>query len=179
MILSYRLKRLYVRAVREKRPPEYVARGWAIGVCVGCAIPFGVQLYIAIPLSFYFKCSKIGATLGTMITNPLTILFVYPAQCWLGARVLGRCLEYDGIVRQLAHVLREQEWAALSRLSGMLVTSFFVGGFIFAAVMTPIAYYGTLAAVKGYRARRERLMANRRERFGARFFKRVRKGTGK
>ena len=64
MILKYRLKRLYVKAVREKKPPEYIAKGWAIGMCVGCAIPFGVQLYISIPLSFYFKKGRVKVQVG-------------------------------------------------------------------------------------------------------------------
>ena len=157
MILKYRLKRLYIRAVREKKPPEYVAKGWALGVFIGCAIPFGVQLYISIPLSFFLKCSKIGATLGTMITNPLTIIFIYPAQCWLGARLLGSSLEYGTIVSSMRQMLAAQDWASLSRLSGSMVTSFFAGGFVFAAVLTPITYYGMLLLVRHYRDERAKL----------------------
>ena len=173
MILKYRLKKLYVKAVREKKPPEYIAKGWAIGMCIGCAIPFGVQLYISIPLSFYFKASKIGATLGTFITNPFTIIFLYPAQCWLGARVLGKNLEYGAIASQMKQMLVAQDWASLSSLSGTLVTSFFVGGFIFAAVLTPLTYYGMLLIVRRYRderarIRRERVLAFIRNRFASR-----------
>ena len=44
------------------------------------------------------------------------------------------------------------------------MTSFFVGGFIFAAVLTPLTYYGMLLLVRRYRderarVRRERVMA--------------------
>lgn len=170
MILKYRLKKLYVKAVREKKPPEYIAKGWAIGMCIGCAIPFGVQLYVSIPLSFYFKASKIGATLGTLITNPFTIIFLYPAQCWLGARILGRSLEYGDIASKLKNVLTNQDWASLTSLSGMLVTSFFVGGFVLAAVLTPLTYYGMLAIVRRYRDERARL---RRERVLTFFRKRL------
>ena len=42
----------YMKAVRDKGTPEYIARGWAIGMFVGFAIPFGLQLAISIPLSF-------------------------------------------------------------------------------------------------------------------------------
>jgi len=169
MILKYRLKKYYVKAVREKKPPEYIAKGWAIGMCIGCAIPFGVQLYISIPLSFFFKASKIGATLGTFITNPFTIIFLYPAQCWLGARILGKNIEYGAIASQMKQLLVAQDWASLSSLSGTLVTSFFAGGFIFAAVLTPLTYYGMLLLVRRYRderarLRRERVMAFIRKR---------------
>ena len=161
MILKYRLKRFYVRAVREKKPPEYIARGWAIGMFIGCAIPFGVQLYISIPLSFFLKGSKIGATLGTLITNPFTILFIYPAQCWFGARLLGKALEYGAITQQMKQMLAAQDWASLCKLSGTMVTSFFVGGFVLAAVMTPLTYYGMLLLVRRYRDERARLRRKR------------------
>ena len=161
MSLKYKLKKLYVKAVREKKPPEYIAKGWAIGMCAGCAIPFGVQLYISIPLSFYFKASKIGATLGTLITNPFTIIFIYPAQCWIGSRLLGKDLEYGSIVSSMKQMIASHDWTSLSGLSGTIVTSFFVGGFIFAAVLTPLTYYGMLLLVRRYRDERARL---RRER---------------
>ncbi len=142
---------LYYRIVREKASPQFIAKGWAIGMCVGCAIPFGVQICISVPAAFLLKGSKIGATLGTLITNPVSILFIYPAQCWIGSRILGKDLSWGAINNALACVLSEQEWSELARLSGHLVTSFFAGGFLFAAIMTPITYYAVLNMVKGYR----------------------------
>ncbi len=149
--LREKAKALYYRIVRERATPEFIARGWAIGMCVGCAIPFGVQICISLPTAFFLKGSKVGATLGTLITNPFSILFIYPAQCWLGSRILGRPLFWDQIFNALGGVLTDQEWSALARLSGHLATSFFVGGFIFAAVMTPLTYFAVLHMVQGYR----------------------------
>ena len=157
MRFKYRLKRLYVKAVREKKPPEYIARGWALGMCIGCIIPFGFQLYISIPLSFPLKASKLGATLGTLITNPFTIVLIYPVQCWLGSRVLGKSFEYE----KLASLLKNVDWTTLKSLGGTLIASFFVGGFLLAAVLTPITYYGMLYMVRKYRDERSRM---RRER---------------
>lgn len=177
MIPGYRLKRLLVRALRGKHPPEYIARGWALGTCVGFAVPFGMQLYISVPLSFLFKASKLGATLGTLVTNPFTILFIYPAQCWLGMRILGRDMEYAGIASELGRVIDMQDWASLLHLSKTLIVSFFVGGIVLAAVATPIVYYFTLYAARRYRASRENLRALRVKRAGefmARIFKKHR-----
>jgi hypothetical protein len=39
------------------------------------------------------------------------------------------------------------------KLSGDLIASFFAGGFLLAAIVTPIAYFGVLAMVRAYRRR--------------------------
>ena len=75
-----RLKR---KIVKEPLPPENIAGGWALGIFVGCAIPFGMQLVIAIPLALMLRVSRLGATVGTFITNPATIFVIYPAQTFI------------------------------------------------------------------------------------------------
>ncbi len=139
------------RILSERKPASFIARGWALGVFVGSVIPFGVQIYVALPLSFLLRCSKIGALTGTLITNPLTIIFIYPAQCWAGARILGKDLSWRAISEALKGVLAQQSWSSLMQLSGDLIASFFMGGFLLAAVATPIAYFGVFRLVRGYR----------------------------
>ena len=149
--LRERLSSLYERIVRERKSAEFIARGWALGVFIGSVIPFGVQIYIALPLSFLLRGSKIGALTGTLISNPLTILFLYPALCWAGSRILGRDVSWATISDALKGVLTHQDWGSLSQLSGHLVTSFFAGGLMIAAVATPITYFGVVYLVRNYR----------------------------
>ena len=149
--LKVKLSELYDKIVKERKSAEFIARGWALGVFVGSVIPFGIQIYIAVPLSFLLKGSKIGALTGTLISNPLTILFLYPAQCWMGSRLLGKDISWDAISEALKGVLAHQDWSSLSQLSGHLVTSFFAGGLMLAAVSTPLAYFFVLHLVRNYR----------------------------
>ena len=149
--LKEKLSTLYYRIVKERKSAEFIARGWALGVFVGSVIPFGVQIYVALPLSFLLKGSKIGALTGTLISNPLTILFLYPAQCWAGSRLLGRDVSWSSISEALKGVLTQQDWSSLSQLSGHLVTSFFAGGLMLAAITTPLAYFSVLHLVREYR----------------------------
>ncbi|MBQ6669322.1 MAG: DUF2062 domain-containing protein, partial [Deltaproteobacteria bacterium] len=46
---KYKILRLYSKMLHEKASPEFIARGWAIGVFYGCILPFGVQLLFSIP----------------------------------------------------------------------------------------------------------------------------------
>ena len=149
--LKAKLSALYDKIVKERKSAEFIARGWSLGVFVGSVIPFGIQIYIALPLSFLLKGSKIGALTGTLISNPLTILFLYPAQCWMGSRLLGKAISWDTISEALKGVLAHQDWSSLSQLSGHLVTSFFAGGLLLAAFFTPLAYFFVLHLVRNYR----------------------------
>jgi uncharacterized protein (DUF2062 family) len=144
---------LYDKIVKERKSAEFIARGWALGAFVGSVIPFGFQVYIALPLSFLLKCSKIGALTGTLITNPLTIIFIYPAQCWAGSRILGKDISYGAISKAMKGVLEQQNWQALMDMSSDLIVSFFAGGFLLAAVATPIVYFSVKAMVTSYRRR--------------------------
>ncbi|MCI6287828.1 MAG: DUF2062 domain-containing protein [Lentisphaeria bacterium] len=148
--------RLYHKMVREKASPEYIARGWAIGMFYGCLAPFGTQLILSIPTSFLLKGSKIGATFGTLLTNHFTVFVIYPAQCYVGNRLMGGALTYDAVCSAMGDVVREESWEALMRIGGELIASFFIGGAVLTAIMTPITYYAVLAFVRRYRMAREK-----------------------
>lgn len=143
--------RLYHKMVREKATPEYIARGWAIGMFYGCLAPFGTQLILSIPTSFLLKGSKIGATFGTLLTNHFTVFVIYPAQCYVGNRLMGGSLTYDAVSSAMGDVVREESWEALMQIGGELIAAFFIGGAVLTAIMTPITYYAVLALVRRYR----------------------------
>ena len=147
---------LYARIVREKKPPEFIARGWAIGMFIGCSVPFGFQLVLSVPLAFWLKGSRVGATIGTFITNPLTIFFIYPVQCWVADRLfLSGGLSYNRLVGT------EWNFEAVAALGSEALKAFFLGGLLFAVVLTPITYFTVLQLVKGYRRQIAKLKARR------------------
>lgn len=157
----------YNKIVKEKAPVEYIARGWAIGMFAGCFIPFGLQLLVSVPLSFLMKGSKIGAVFGTLLTNHVTIFIIYPVQCYIGNLIIGGKLSYANIESAMQDVIKNQDFATLFALGSDLVLSFFIGGALLAAVMTPITYFGVIAMVDKYRKIREEKRQARRNRFVA------------
>ena len=154
--LKSKYLKLCAKMVREKAPPEYIARGWAIGMFCGCAIPFGLQLVVSVPAAFLFKGSKIGSVVGTLITNHFSIWIIYPVQCYVGNKLIGGKLSWEEVRAAMDMLRSEQSLEALLSLGGELTTSFFVGGALLAAVMTPLTYYGVKSLVISRRSRREK-----------------------
>ena len=148
-----KLSALREEIAREQKPAGFIARGWALGVFIGSVVPFGLQIYIALPLAFVLKCSKVGALTGTLISNPATIIFLYPAQCWVGSRLLGNALSWSMVTDSFNGVMERQDWSSLMELSGHFIASFFAGGFLFAAIAAPATYFAVLSMVRAYRRR--------------------------
>ena len=160
--LNRQMKLLYYKIIREKATPEYVARGWAIGMFYGCFIPFGLQLVCSIPTAFILKGSKIGASVGTLLTNPVSIFFIYPVQCWVGSRLIGRNLSYTRVKESMYEVINHQgpwyeSYQVLAREGLDIILSFFAGGALLTLIMTPVTYYFVLTLIKRYRAAKQKL----------------------
>ncbi|MBP5790972.1 MAG: DUF2062 domain-containing protein [Kiritimatiellae bacterium] len=136
------------KIVREQLPPETIAAGWALGIFIGCAVPFGMQLIIAVPLAIMMKVSKLGATIGTFITNPVSIFFIYPAQTFIVNKILfGGTLTYSKLAET------QWCWGAVRKLGAEVMASFFLGGMFLAIVLTPIAYFIVKQIVVRHRRR--------------------------
>ena len=147
--------RLCAKIVMEKHSPEYIARGWAIGMFYGCAIPFGFQLVLSIPTAFLLKGSKIGSAVGTLITNHFTIFIIYPVQCWVGNRLIGGTLNWEGLVSATRGLVVHHTYHEFLQLGTEVIISFFAGGLLMAAILTPTVYIAVLVMVKRYRRFRE------------------------
>ena len=159
LYIREKARRIYFKIVREKASPEYIARGWAIGMFWGSASPLGLQLLFSIPCAFLCKGSKIGAVLGTIpLTNVITVFFIYPVQCWVGNRILGGSLTLCAVKDALQHVLHDPSlltlYQALKDLSWDILFAFFAGGILLGLMVTVPTYYGVLALVKRYRSRK-------------------------
>ena len=139
---------LKAKMVKDPLPPEDVAAGWALGMFIGCAIPFGFQLVISIPLAMMMRVSKIGATVGTLITNPVTIFIIYPAQTWAVNRLI-----FQGSLSFSRLMDMEWTWETVRRLGVDAMLSFFIGGIALALVLSPVTYFAVKRIIIRYRSK--------------------------
>lgn len=155
--MTHRLKiaaflvRLRRKMIGEQLPIESIAGGWALGMFIGCAIPFGLQLVVSVPLSIMMRVSKLGATLGTFVTNPVTIWFIYPAQTILVDRIF-----FDGNLSYAKLRDMEWSWSMVCDLGGEVMFSFFVGGILLGMVLSPATYFIVKRTVERHRRRKLR-----------------------
>ena len=159
-------KYMYSKMVRDKGTPDYIARGWSLGMFVGCVVPVFCQLIVAIPLSFLFRGSKIGAALGTFITTPPTAVFIYPVQIWVGNKIINGNLTPDSAEKLLkvfndSNLTFVQKWSAFGDMGTALIAAFFAGGLLWAFIMTPLTYFGVRFLVVRYRSMRSKLFKNK------------------
>ena len=158
MSIKHTLRRyclkLYIKIVKEQATPQYIARGWAIGMFYGCLIPFGFQLMCSIPTAFLLKGSKIGATVGTFFTNHFSIFIIYPLQCWVGNKLMGGSLTFEASKQVMKDLLVKQDYATLLALGWELVLAFFIGGALLTAIMTPITYIAVKKIVTTFQAKK-------------------------
>lgn len=59
------VKYYYLKVMRNSGSPEYIARGAALGIFIGFAVPIGFQIAAAVPLAFMLKGAKIPAVVLT------------------------------------------------------------------------------------------------------------------
>ena len=145
--LSAYLRNLREKMVKDPLPPEDVAAGWALGVFIGFSIPFGLQLIVSVPLALMMRVSKVGATLGTFVTNPATIFFLYPAQTWVVYNLLFGS-------REMGELPTEWTRKSVMALSGPVLISFFLGGLALAMLLSPLTYHVVKRIVIKYRSRK-------------------------
>ena len=125
------VKYYYLKVMRNSGSPEYIARGAALGIFIGFAIPIGFQIAAAVPLAFLLKGAKIPAVVLTFIRNYATVL-----------------------VEKLHGLLEERTLASLMELGTPIILSFFAGGLLFGILTAVPGYYLTLRLVAGFRRRR-------------------------
>jgi uncharacterized protein (DUF2062 family) len=68
--------------------PKEIARGIALGLFLGMTPTVGIQTVAALLLAGLLKGNRLACLLGTSVSNPLTIPFIYYLNYHLGAKLL-------------------------------------------------------------------------------------------
>ena len=126
----------YLRFLRLRGTPGYIARGLACGVFAGCFPLFGLQTLIGVSLAVIFRGHKLTAAAGTWISNPLTYVPIFAFNYKVGELLLGLSIEKKPVTLP-------DNWQSWSELKGsglvFLITLFF-GCFVVGLSTSIVAY---------------------------------------
>ena len=143
----------YVELMSRSGSPQYVARGAAIGVFCAFVVPFS-QMALALLLAVFLRAARFPALLFTWISNPFTIAFIYPLQCFVGSHLLGEPLSYHRAELLFSDLIRSPSLQSVLALGDDLLVPFFFGGLVLGLLFALLGYLIVIRLVKQFRARR-------------------------
>jgi len=147
------VQRWYVRLVRIKATPQYIATGLASGVFVGLLPVLPFQTVLAIALAFVARGSKIAAALGTWVSNPLNWIPLYMMCYYIGRFVVP----FDVPPFKPSHI----EMTEMIEMGWKFFTVMMVGGLVMAIPSAIASYFVFFKVVEKYQARRQARLAKR------------------
>lgn len=143
----YRL--YYLRLLRWREKPQFIARGLALGVFSGCFPFFGLQIIIGVILASLLKGSKVAAAAATWISNPLTYVPLFIFNFQVGELILGIKIELD---RQLDL----DSFSSFMELGFAFAATLLVGCFVVGLIAGLITYFVSLPCLKRLRQNKKR-----------------------
>lgn len=157
-------KRAYVNMLREQGKPEVIAGGVALGTFFGFVVPPGIQMIVSIGFAPILRVNPVAAALGTWISNPLTMPFIYPLAMTLGAYITGYSIRDNFPLDEPGF------WAFMTSLPAhsRIIFVMTVGLSAIGGGASFIMYYVTKGLVIEYRLKREARRKRRLKRKKAR-----------
>ena len=139
----------YLRLLRWRGKPQFIARGLALGVFSGCFPFFGLQIIIGVILATLLRGSKVAAAAATWISNPLTYVPLFIFNYQVGKFILGIEIKLD---RQLDL----DSFSSFLDLGVTFASTLLVGCFIVGLVLALVTYFIGLRFLKRLHLKRKR-----------------------
>jgi len=153
-----RLPRYYfLRVKRLKGDPEYLARGFAVGVFMG-NLPFVPQTLLLVPLSMLLRVSTLAAIISSVIVNnPFTVTLQYYAAWRIGILILpsrGSIEQLQLIMRTVAEKGLINGFAEIGHVGFDTLLALQAGGAVMGLLMAVISYFPARTFFLSVRKRR-------------------------
>jgi len=160
---------IFWRLKRLPGTPEFIARGFAIGIAVNFWPVLGTHLVLG-----YLFCQALGGSLlamfiGTLFGNPWTFAIVYPLMYKIGKVLLGLKPTHaersiDAATNVWDKIWPIESWHSLSMLIQHVLWPMSIGGFLLGLPATLFAFYLGRNAIKVYHLQHRRNLLKKFER---------------
>jgi len=146
MTIRDRINDFYNRFLSLNGKPEEIARAVTLGVFIGVTPTIPLHTALVMVICLIFRQNITAAMLGaTIISNPLTIPFLYLAAYELGVLVLG--------LGANPFVLADYDVRSILEIGWHILYPLMVGGLLLACVLAVPTYFITRYAVVKMRNR--------------------------
>jgi uncharacterized protein (DUF2062 family) len=119
------------------RNPKKLALSFAVGIFIGLSVPMGIQTIVALPFAVVLRCNIPVVYLATLISNPLTVIFLYTAMFKVGEFITGNYLPYP----QVENILMSFSIQNLGQIGDLALKNYLIGMITITAVLSPISYF--------------------------------------
>ena len=136
------LKKLIKKTNNLQGDPHYIALGMAAGVFIAVTPTFPFQTFFAIGLAFILRASKAAAAIGSLLSNPLTIPFIYWGNYKIGSIFLKEIYSFDIKKISITEILNRGVDAAAINIAAAMIA----GGAVLGIIPAFIAYFITKKA---------------------------------
>jgi hypothetical protein len=151
----YRQVKYYLfRILRQNSTPQELAMGIAVGVFIGMAVPYGLQIAAMVGVAlFYRRFNKIAALLGSLVTNPFTTPFIYLAYYRIGKWLVG----IKGMRKEPTLIDDDTVWTMLNEWGRHrdILVAMGITALISAVLVAVIAYFVSRPLIDRYQHRRK------------------------
>jgi hypothetical protein len=154
----------YLKFLRLRGEPDYLAKGVALGVFIGITPTIPLHTALILALAFPLRASKISSLLASwLVSNPLTFAAQYYFSWRLGNLLLPGSLGWHkinhvlGIIREGASFMEIIH--QIATLGTKAIFAMVLGGSLLALPFTVIGYYLSLNFFKKIAERRQRRQA--------------------
>lgn len=154
------------RIKRRPGTPEFIARGFAIGVAINFWPILFTHFVGGIVLCWMIGGDIIAMFIGTLLGNPWTFAVVYPLMYKLGKVLLGLRPKHhetslDTAEEVWAKIWPIESWHSLWVGLKEIIFPMMVGGMLLALPCALVAYYIARNTVRVYHGQRRRLILKR------------------
>lgn len=158
---AWRIKRL-------PGTPEFIAKGFSIGVAINFWPLLFTHLFFGYILCRVFKGSLIAMFIGTLFGNPWTFAIVYPLMYKLGKIMLGlrprhaaHAIDSAGEVWSM--IWPVESWHNLAVAFQEFFLPMMIGGFLLGLPCALFAYYLARNGISVYQSQRRKILLKRFE----------------
>lgn len=139
----------YLKLIRLRGEPRYLARGVALGVFIGVTPTIPLHTILILPLAFLLRTSKISALLSSwVVSNPLTIPAQYYFSWWIGKLLFPGNLSWHKINSVLQKIEEGSDFMStihhIAALGTKAIAAMIAGGCLLAVPLTVAGYFISL-----------------------------------